>query len=288
MYINRVALDYLRITTYNKELFWQMESFYSSRGWERSSSRVMQYTGVAYTNPSGGTAVFSDGRQGIERHFMVTFTGEEADRAIKDIVPLLARSEWNCSRIDLQTTVPVEEGQYWHLPNQFYLMVMAEQRAFYSGRGGTVGVKLIRSTTDTLYIGSRTSDQMIRYYVKRSEDGKTFVRWEWELKGKRAKWAMHEIVSGGQSALPNVFYTLASRVRGTFSTFSEPHIEIATNYSDGAILGGYSKRAITRDTMQYLESLTGTIYRVMTSHSTRQRAIAWVKLLCEMTDALDD
>lgn len=291
MIVNKVCIDYLRLTTWDNGVAKLIERDYSNTTLIDDTEPItrMQYQGILYKTDDG-SASFLVGEQRGEKHYMLEFSGQEADNVMQFACRVLSDNRdkrWNVTRIDIQTTIKATEKEYRDMPDDFYKQLKLNNWLFYSGRGGKVSCRLIKSNTDTLYVGARTSEQMLRYYVKSDEDDNKYIRWEWELKGDRALWAVGELSKNGQGMKDSVFLHLLTRVSPVYASFYTRHQEIAER-SIGSDLEPFQAKEVVRDTMAYLEGLTGTIYRVLADHSTSERAKKWVQNLYNMSSDLDN
>ena len=175
MIVDVPAWDYLRFTTYAPEEYEllrnNLEMLASVEG---RSAKVMQYDGVAWDSGFAG-----EGRQNLSgevyRHFLVQSSGEWASR----YYPYVEKYEFKCTRCDIQLTLKMPED---YVAREL-VDVLRSGKAVWKHRKRQLNLVESDNGLDTVYIGSRKSDRVIRFYVKMGSDGRRYLRFEVEYKG---------------------------------------------------------------------------------------------------------
>lgn len=226
------------------------------------------YRGIQISTSSGGVSLVEGTNNAgglltgqVFKHYMVKFSGEMAEYAPQYYV----EGETKVTRIDVQVTCPS--------PGADYLAMLETKLRFGNkfnvGRGRRRGVTLIRSDTSTLYYGSRNSDLFWRAYDKQDEDGKWYIRWEFECKGRMAEHHLAQIAKGECNA-GQVFLALAGDTHEDFDQFTAIYKACCRGEHAPKFV-----RTTERSTMDWLEGLTPTVERMLTSHQhgNRMRAL---------------
>lgn len=174
--INRPMIDWLTLTTFNSRLASEIADKAAAANvvgkW--APEKRMQYEGVVRAGAFIGSAI-QTGRE----HFMFQASGSAAHNwtYLWDI-----RAGARCTRVDLQITIDCPE-QYG--ARDYYDKLV---RANETGRTRSLSIVQSGDGLDTVYIGSRTSEQFARLYIKPSGDSR-LLRYEIEYKGEKAKYA---------------------------------------------------------------------------------------------------
>ena len=172
-------LDWLTLNSFVRLDFEAFKSFV--RGWFPDESKwvpaqFMQYVGFRAGPFWGGVGMQPwNGRP--ERHYSFGASGS----ASHDLLGVEFEAV-QCSRVDLQLTVPLLEGYSAWL----YSRYLREPDVW---RGQTRQVELIEGPEkglDTVYIGSKKSDRFIRVYVK-DVDGVRYLRLEVQYRKRKSK-----------------------------------------------------------------------------------------------------
>lgn len=177
MLLNEPLVDYVTLTTFDSswgEGFWKL--------WDEltvedvaESVRRMQYKGKVQDGIFWGTGVQSD-----RQHFMLQASGERAD-LVAAKAPI--HDDINCTRIDVQLTINKPRG---YSTRQVF-DELSEPGAAWTGRPKALNMVQSGDGCDTLYIGSRTSDLLMRLYIKPDANGApSFLRFECEYKRAKA------------------------------------------------------------------------------------------------------
>lgn len=180
MIVNSVAVDWLTITTYEEHEF--RDSAHTIISAFVKHKQVREAAFPRYRGYTDGHIYWMVGEQKNKPHYMIQAQGDIADRAIMGAVGW----DGNCSRIDLQYTVPLPEN---YLAREFADRLRGVEK--WPWRKRKVDLRDNQDGLDTIYIGSRESDKFIRIYVKESEYDGRFLRVEVEFKGDYAKEAFY-------------------------------------------------------------------------------------------------
>lgn len=161
--VGSASLDYLSITTYDADQFDAMTFLLSENfGTNVRPETIQRYTGLRYTD-----GIFmGSGQQPKGAHFMIISSGYDSEKLfrIMRIAPQIKLELWKPTRLDLQCTVPTKarRSSLAKLGDNLRKGVYGEVRDRRS-----INVRTISSNTgDTVYIGSTSSERMIRLYDK--------------------------------------------------------------------------------------------------------------------------
>jgi len=181
------TVDYLRIATWELKAYTHLSAKIRSNfhgKWE--PRHWLQYAG--YGNADASIFMGSGEQQG-ERHYVFQCSGQKSQEFFGFIMGLgLSNTAIYCTRLDIQQTIP-------HPP------VLLRKVFKQNGRKAKTWIE---SDSQTIYIGSRTSDRFTRLYQKIDQH---FLRLEHELKGKLARsvFATCQIQTAHASILHNQF-----------------------------------------------------------------------------------
>lgn len=186
---NDAVFDWLTLTSYDPVWYAKMKELVLASPALGSlvNSKIMQYAGMR-----GDGFFFGAGSQKGTPHYMVRLSGIRSELLFDEIRADMFLRDCNCPRCDLQYTTlakPVRPrtGFYRNVIHTYW-------RGNGKGEGRTPNVKVIMSDKpmdDTVYVGSRTSEKMIRIYDKPIE-GEHYVRFEVEYKKDLANLVFQE------------------------------------------------------------------------------------------------
>lgn len=202
--INKVQIDWITGTTFDAEL-WR-DTVKQLQGHVNESPRPDNRGG--YRGSSGESIWYGQGTQQEQEHFMIVASGAGSPAAFPDIA-----SRLKVTRLDIQVTIElpdwyksralVDTLRYGKWPGRRRVIPMRED-----GKGGT-----------TVYIGSPTSDKMIRIYVK----GEYYLRYEIQYRRGYAEDAARHCLIGGQNAMSAILATELTKLppHPVFERFGE-------------------------------------------------------------------
>lgn len=266
MIVNRAMIDYCTMTSFNPAWIEEIKRDYSGIG-KTSSARFLQYEGEV-VNTEHGSIVMGEGLNrspglaGAFQHFVCKWSGEMAEGSPN----YWWENECNVKRIDIQVTVKTDLKD---IPGEMEIKLRSGHK-FNNGKGRAPIPHLHRSSSSTLYYGSRTGDSFWRLYEKQAESGEWYLRWEFELKRGKAEWAMGLIQSG--VSVGDIFRTLVGDYHESYEWYVAPFLAAAR----GEAVSGYVREK-NRDTISWLETLTPTVERLLRNHQTRYRTVALLK-----------
>lgn len=255
--VQTVMIDWLTVTS-NLELKYLH--------WKKKQGRGHKQKRMQYEGKVNERGVFvGSGTQNDERHYMTQSSGEFATEWAARILPAGVS---NCTRLDIQVTIEYDE------PHN-----SSATKDVLKFAGIPMSVSSISSDTgDTTYIGSRTSERMMRIYQK----GKGLIRFEWEFKGGVAAqyWQfLHDNKEHLFSAMAAVW---VAETRNWLEPYREYILGLAYAY-DGAIIqasGMSAPRATTvrreTKTQKWLRGpVESAIVKMIQSHDPDSQE--WVK-----------
>lgn len=179
--LDRVMVDWVTITTFDSstaDMIAELMNSDAEQGNKRPASR-MQYSGTQW-DLNDGTYFAGSAIQNDKMHVMFQASGMAAHRFAVAVSNMDARRtvDVNVTRIDVQLTreLPATIGG-------------SHQRELREQHGEKLGRRTLRLVEggggyDTLYVGSRKSDIVTRYYVKKLVGGDT-VHQRLEIEFKR-------------------------------------------------------------------------------------------------------
>lgn len=155
-------------------------SFQGAKGWVRGS--------VRYAQKLNG--------QGVKLWSILMVTGKDSEDALKEALKF---GDVKFTRLDLAVDVFMSES------------VVGLPRKLKDTYKGDHTIKLIESLTgDTIYVGARQSESMLRIYDKSAEYGECLGRvWRWEVeyKGKLAEQAARWIEREGKNCIADLVWS---------------------------------------------------------------------------------
>lgn len=192
----RVACDYLSLTTFDSEVWYQWQMIVESMELgEPTGAAFAQYSGLSYDD----SVKLVEGVQGSEMHHMATVSGANADVFLRHLVAhdSIKHNAIKCTRIDIQLTkLPVTDRPRLSVLAQRY---QDKELGEYEGQGRPKTYAYAGDDGDTWYSGSGTSDKLLRIYDKRvtRNDGSTIMteRAELQLRHTRAQSVFERVIS---------------------------------------------------------------------------------------------
>lgn len=195
MLVNQPALDYLRVGTWDTGMsYWWIAlvpQLAQQENQECKRARLMQYKGMGCKFAFAGVAA-----QGPERrmHTLIQVSGERADTYWRDVFALADKGGGKATRVDLQVTVPMTYA--WE-PHEWAERLSREE---WGHKKPSLRVVAGDDGLHTLYIGTRSSERYIRFYVKEDDTGTRYLRFEVEFTGGKAQWVWAMLQSGANIA----------------------------------------------------------------------------------------
>jgi len=174
--VNSPAVDWITLTTWSRTRYhyWQ-DSFSEIGDWlGQNDTKFEQYAGIKLTH-TPGTIFIGAGSQSGVGHYLMYLSSRLAHMLYRDASKGIEDEDedrTNCSRIDLQVTIArPKDYDSWSLATAL------------RERGKLVSTMASRSKANpvelrTVYVGSRTSDKLVRIYEKEDKEGELFLRFE--------------------------------------------------------------------------------------------------------------
>lgn len=173
MIVNDAAIDWLTLTSYERDFGKAVKSFVDEKVEivTRQQSRMLGYAGTRAVSADG--SIFLG--QNISGHWMLTVSGQLADIIFRH--HCLLYMQVRCTRMDVQVTIPEPIG--WKQKSFADSVAESERFGAYSHIASESG--------ETVYLGSRKSDAFVRVYEKEAEgEVKKWLRYEVEYKADRS------------------------------------------------------------------------------------------------------
>lgn len=196
--VNAPAADWLTLTTYSE--FDKETMFAAARS--VGNGRVRAGRWLQYEGERGDDYFIGQGEQLGSGHYAMWVSGSAANdaaRLFRELAPADKDDTLRCTRFDVQLTCERKRAKS---PNLLALGV-ALRRLLPDQwpRGARPGVTFWSSDQgDTLYLGDRKSDWMLRIYDKPIDD-RAFIRFENEYKAARARSLWRAYIERGDQAL---------------------------------------------------------------------------------------
>ena len=179
--LNEPRYDWITLTTFSQQLGIVFLNTAKEWGARSSKSKRMQYEGWI-SHDKGGTFFAGKANQRGKNHWMAQISGDASNQAIKRFYAPIEKGLINVTRLDIQITV--EMPLSWSQPNLF-----RDLRSFHNKKA----ISYLESNSSagqgklaTVYIGSRSSDRVVRIYEKLGYGDEIFLRFEVEFKKQRA------------------------------------------------------------------------------------------------------
>lgn len=254
MILDAPAIDWLTFTTWDELEFKRWQEWQKQLAGDQKTGKIRMYDGIWK-----GSSFVGEGRQNNKAHGMIRISGSESNNAYFE---LLRGDYAKCTRVDIQITTP--------LPAGYSARIFADDlRSTQEGHYERI-VTLVENSDgfDTVYLGSRKSDRLARFYVKEIEDQK-FLRFEVEHKGV---WS--QVVS---KAIQEDRATLAGALLDFLESIEVEDTQgIIKIFEDqlNSFQAGLSSPKVIRDknkTMQWiLDQVTPAMIRLLNDHDFGQ------------------
>lgn len=264
--INSPMLDYATITSYAPDINNAILADIFQDISTACPVKVTGYEGIMKTSTRGSVIIAQGlnnaGKRGQSfKHWLAKFSGEVASDSVRYYPTIENRAR--CSRLDVQVTLQDDRvGVLGMLETR-----MRTGRKFSKGKGRPAEIKFWRSDTgESLYRGGRESAKFWRMYEKFDTSGNKYIRWEFQVSGGLANWLMGEITLGNMT-VGGAFLYLTDDVDESFYDYTRPFTDLC---GEGRGEGRFVKE-MTKSTMEWLESLTSTVQKMLNSHDTNGR-----------------
>lgn len=207
--------DWLTLTSYEPLFYRHWLPYLMQQDDRPEESKVMQYQGHVHSIP-GGTAFLGAAIQKGADHYMLRLSGHAAELNKDWALSQHRQGYIRCTRCDLQITVPMPSD--W---SQWALLTRLKEKGRTTG---WIESSVRGRGSQTVYVGSRTSDRFIRVYVKPA--GKSdLLRLEVEYKGDRSNTVIREIARGKGTVTQFLLHELQTTLRDdALSLLYEPSL----------------------------------------------------------------
>lgn len=252
--VNKVSVDYARGTTFAGHRYREcVKKMLKNIDTSPRPARRYQYSGDLLGNVFHG-----QGDQSGRTSYMVDVSGADAN----DYYQTMIDSEMKFTRLDIQVTT---ELPHWYSSRSYKDFLKS---AVWSGQ--KLNVELIegKNGSDTVYIGSRSSDKFIRVYVK----DRNLLRFEIELSGKVVLAAVQKIDDGGEDAVRAILKGMIDRLP------QHPITELFGGLcsGEGTHLAVYRVPADAQAKVRWLSSLLNTIEDMARDHDIGHTVRGWL------------
>ena len=215
------------------------------------------------------------GKRVTSEHVLLQLSGADADLMLYDVMAV-SGVHAKCTRIDLQVTIPLP---HYYSPG----MAIMSLKTGSWGRGRPPEVRLVEGGggLDTVYIGSRSSNRLIRLYVK-EVNGERYLRFEVEYRGDYASQIWSTLNKGGSKAQ---FINAELRRIPLWFTLSRDFERCVRNDD------GHGVKTVTKqtDTVAWLGGLVSDVVkRMMADHDEGAQVRDLVRGWAELADRIDE
>jgi hypothetical protein len=279
MFTNAPAFDWFTLTTWSREIFGYMqriaEHYAIAPGYD---ARRMQYRGVQY----GGVFV-GDGIQQERQHYLLQASGMDAHIIYPDALQMPVKA----TRIDLQCTV--QRPADWKA-----IDVAGALRAYPPdawGKGGRRKIVVYDDEGwDTIYIGSRASDRVIRLYVKPDDTGAPFLRFEVEYKGSLAPQIFDEcrIVTDVESHIGGILLDEIEAIPGLSGVLPEKMLSACRMGRPGTRPKHLRTPSMGRTAQWLMRQVQPAIMRAMADHDEGPMIRALIRAWSNDANMIDE
>lgn len=187
-------LDWLTVTTFERQYIDVAATVFN--GVEMEAARRLQYEGHQHGNDDG-TVFFGQGEQKGRDHYLMQASGLRADSAWSSYRGMVEQGGLRVTRIDIALTVRYDRLS-WSQDGLFRALKRRWPKkaiSYVESCSGPQGEKLA-----TVYVGSRSSDRLMRVYEKVVGEGDIVLRCEVEFKSKRAQVVARHLLDGVAAA----------------------------------------------------------------------------------------
>ncbi len=252
-------IDYLRLASWGHEPYVEVMAMIMSTwpgDWQRG--RWLQYAGWRKEQFFIGM-----GEQLRKRHAILQASGSFAHK----VYGMMGEFDgWYATRVDIQRTLKKPDWADLALLFKFL---------------GKKGTSLISSEeNDTLYLGSRTSDLFTRLYEKQYEE--TYLRLEFELKGKRALMAVQAMYAGEECDRIYDHYLDKAKLPKRYKTLFKNIDHLATKRAMTKELAHESKKKL-----KWLTSLDSSVRLAINDHEIGEQVKILVRSWSSYADRID-
>lgn len=180
--VNRPALDYLTLTSFNPRAMRAMFEWHEAMTDNHKDAKRMQYVG-RMAHDRYGSAFLGVAEQKSMTHSMLQVSGLLAETAWTEMKQFVLAGQCKVTRLDLQVTVdyPRDVWSQSDLADEIRAEMPNRSISYVESRSGPQKSKLA-----TVYVGSRQSDRLYRIYEKLGMADEVLLRFEVEYKGQRA------------------------------------------------------------------------------------------------------
>lgn len=254
MKIGVPEIDWLTFTTWENTVFNAWQDWQQTIQGDQKTGKIRNYEGEWK-----GSSFIGEGRQNNKAHGMVRVSGSESHKAYFD---LMRCGYAKCTRLDLQITLDLPEN---YSARKFADDLRSDQT------GDCQRSILLMENSDglnTVYLGSRKSDRLARFYIKAVGDPgqeERFIRFEVEHKGEWAR-VVSENLSNGNADISGILLDFLDSIE---VDDSQGIIRKFKDFLNGIKAGLTISREIRDDNKTFtwiLEQVTPAMIRLLNDH----------------------
>ena len=265
MIANFPAIDALRLTTFDSKAFDILSRAVGPMMLDGDDLKIMQYEGR-----KSGPIFMGVGTQQGKDHYLFEVKGEQSDQLGRELVKI---EGLKATRLDVQLTLPLPAN---YSARSLYDTCLKGAWQGVQGRAPQPRLFQNPDGMDTVSIGAKTSDKLIRIYVKADSKGGLWLRFEVEYRKRRAEWVSGEISRTEDSTAVIGSVLLGELVRFPPSPFLKPYIDLL---QDARRVPYFVRMVEPNSTFRWLnESVGPAITRLANDHDYGWRVREWLEV----------
>jgi len=255
------GIDWITLTTFEGSAWGHWNSIMQEAAKvEKKEDKAGLYEGYAWATKRGRGFIGS-GLQAGRDHIMLRCGGMLSNELHneKRIRQGILEGWSKCTRVDLQITARQQEG--W---SQWRFFNRAKKSGFLTNIISSMS-GLNNRELSTVYIGSRSSDVMVRVYQKEDEEGNLYLRFEIEMKGAKSK-AVYRAICRGEIDIGSL---ILHRLQIISDNQLSAHFEsLLSDFISGDVKPEKIVKSISKTEKWLLDTVLPAFTRVVNSHES--------------------
>lgn len=255
------GVDWLTLTTFEGSAWQHWKTLMQDAAKvEMKEDKAGLYEGYSWATKMGRGFIGS-GLQAGRDHIMLRCGGRLSNELHneKRIRKSVLEGWSKCTRVDLQITAKqAEDWSQWRFFNR------AKKAGFLtniiSSRSGLNNREL-----STVYIGSRSSDVMVRVYQKEDENGRLYLRFEIEMKGAKSK-SVYKALCREEIDIGSLILHRLQKIND--SQLSAHFESLLSDYISGDVKPDKIIKSISKTEKWLLDTVLPAFTRVINSHES--------------------